>query len=101
MNDTQAFLERTSVDKTLQQELNHAVGGKDGEEALRAIIDLAQSHGFTVTMDEIARLASVPRENQELSDAELDEVAGGNNIFGNFLRQFGINYNFNVSGSNW
>ena len=59
-----SFLEKVKSDTSLQEELK---GAADAD----AVVAIAKAAGFVVSADEIK---TAP---QELSDAELEEVAGG------------------------
>ena len=62
-----AFLDKVKADTSLQEELKGAAD-------VDAVIDIAKEAGFTVSGDEIKAAQSAP---QELSDEELEGVAGG------------------------
>ena len=62
-----AFLEKVKSDTSLQEKLK-------GDADVDAVIDIAKEAGFTVSGDEIKAAQSAP---QELSDDELEGVAGG------------------------
>lgn len=64
----QAFLEHLRSNPTLQQALREAT-------AVDTVVRLAADAGFTIAPDDLRPMASA--ELSELSEAELEEVAGG------------------------
>jgi predicted ribosomally synthesized peptide with nif11-like leader len=77
----QEFLGKVSDDQSLQEELAIAMGSENDREAVTA---LAQSKGYDFTSDELAQeienRQAEAQERQaagELSDEELEAVAGG------------------------
>ena len=62
-----AFLEKVKADTSLQEKLKAAAD-------VDAVIAIAKSAGFVVSADEIKTAQSA---TQELSDEELEGVAGG------------------------
>ena len=62
-----AFLEKVKVDTSLQEKLKAATDAD-------AVVAIAKESGFVVSADEIKTTQSAP---QELSDEELEGVAGG------------------------
>ena len=62
-----AFLDKVKVDPRLQEELK---GAADAE----AVVVIAKAAGFVVSADEIKSAQSA---SQELSDEDLEGVAGG------------------------
>ena len=79
MND---FLNRIRHDRDLAARLAIAVGAKDGDAALDALVAFAALNGFDVTCADDqtveARLQGVRGQEGELGDAELEAAAGGN-----------------------
>ena len=65
-----AFLEKVKVDTSLQEKLKAATDAD-------AVVAIAKESGFVVSADEIKTTQSAPQELQELSDEELEGVAGG------------------------
>jgi len=79
-SDIIALVERSQTDAKFAEELNQAAGtGMDG------IIAVAAKHGITISVEELEHCKQVGekvQEDAELSDDELDQVAGGRNIPG-------------------
>ena len=75
------FLDRIRHDRDLAARLAVAVGAKDGEAALAALIGFAAQNGFDVTGDDAQtvrdRLQGVRGPEGELADTDLETVAGG------------------------
>ena len=65
-----AFIEKVKVDTSLQEKLKAATDAD-------AVVAIAKESGFVVSADEIKTTQSAPQELQELSDEELEGVAGG------------------------
>jgi predicted ribosomally synthesized peptide with nif11-like leader len=77
----QEFLAKVSDDQSLQEELATAMDAENDRESVTA---LAQSKGFDFTSDELAEeiqnrqaAAQARQENGELTEDELEAVAGG------------------------
>ena len=62
-----AFLEKVKTDTSLQEKIKAATDAD-------AVVTIAKEAGFVVSADEIKTAQSAP---QELSDEELEGVAGG------------------------
>ena len=62
-----AFLEKVKGDTSLQEKLN---GAADAD----AVVEIAKAAGFSITVDDIQSMQS---GTVELSDHELEQVAGG------------------------
>ena len=62
-----AFLEKVKTDTELQEKLN---GAADSD----AVVEIAKAAGFSITAEDIQSTIGAP---VELSDVELDRVAGG------------------------
>ena len=62
-----AFLEKVKSDTELQEKLKAAASPE-------AAIEIAKEAGFLITAEDIQ---SMPLSNEELSDSELEGVAGG------------------------
>ena len=62
-----AFLEKIKSDTSLQEKLN---GAADAD----AVVEIAKEAGFAITAEDIQ---STQSETVELSDHELEQVAGG------------------------
>lgn len=75
------FLNRIRHDRDLAARLAAAVGVKDGEAALAALIGFAAQNGFDVTRDDAQtvrdRLQGIRGQEGELADTELESVTGG------------------------
>jgi predicted ribosomally synthesized peptide with nif11-like leader len=88
LGDAKRFLDAVSQDRALQQKL----GGLEPAEAVRRAIQAGAERGLTFTAAELqASGASLSSgEGRELSDDQLESVAGGTNIsgfsLGGFLR---------------
>jgi len=68
--DIQRFVSDLKENQALLDEL------KSGAVGLGAVVELAQSKGYDITVDE-AKAYIRDQANQELSDEQLDMVAGG------------------------
>jgi predicted ribosomally synthesized peptide with nif11-like leader len=80
----QSFLEQVTNDQRLQEELATAM---EAENDRQAVTDLARSKGYEFTPDELwqeiqNRQAALEshRNNGELSEEELEGVAGGESV---------------------
>ena len=62
-----AFLEKVKGDTTLQEKLNGAADSG-------AVVEIAKEAGFSITAEDIQSMQSA---TVELSDHELEQVAGG------------------------
>ena len=62
-----AFLEKVKTDTSLQEKLKAAASPEE------AALEIAQEAGFSITSEDIQKLS----EPIELSDEELETVAGG------------------------
>ena len=74
MNKVQEFLQKIAEDKTLQEKLTAIMQGKP-EEMEEKLTAFAQENEFEFTFDEF--LKAVKGQEGEMSDDELDKVAGG------------------------
>ena len=72
-----AFIEKVKVDTSLQEKLKAATDAD-------AVVAIAKESGFVVSADEIKTTQSAP---QELSDEELEGVAGGG-LYDNAVTQW-------------
>ena len=84
----QQFLDKVAEDESLQQELAKALEAEDDRQATT---DLAQAKGYDFTPEELwteVQKRQMQSENSdgELSDADLEAVAGGG-----FWTEVGIN----------
>ena len=79
------LMKRAAADAALRQRIDAAVAGKQGRDADQAVAELARGHGLEFTAEESfqaraalkQRLAREGHVAGELSDAELEAVAGG------------------------
>ena len=75
------FLNRIRHDRDLAARLAVAIGAKDGDAALGALVAFAALNGFDVTSEDAQtvhdRLQGVRVQEGELADGELDSVTGG------------------------
>jgi len=69
------FVQQVSSDKGVAEQLNAALAGKEGDDAVEGIVAFANEAGFEVDAEDVVRLGAA-REG-ELSDDQLDAVAGG------------------------
>jgi predicted ribosomally synthesized peptide with nif11-like leader len=78
-----AFRAKLAEDETLRQEVSRTFGGSDGRTIASAdqLVAFAKAHGYEFNPDEV-------QESVELSDKELDSVAGG--AIDTFLKLDGI-----------
>ena len=81
-----AFYEKAKGDTSLQAKLQAAAA--DNTVDLKAVAEIAQEAGFNITSEGIKELiekakAASPDSTQELSDEELQGVAGGLSLDGN------------------
>ena len=85
VESTLQFLETAEADSAMQEQIRAAVDGKDELSAARAVSGIGQSQGFDFTAEEIFEVrVSIKQEmikkgllEGELTEAELDVVAGG------------------------
>ena len=76
MEQMNAFIEKAKNDKALMAKLDAL--GASGAEASE-IVALAAEHGFAITEEDLRQeSATCPCRTGELTEAELDTVAGGN-----------------------
>ena len=71
-----AFQERLAQDESLREELNQ-VQKENGNLPVAEVIRIAGAHGFDFSLEDVRDTL----ENGELSDEELDQVAGGATTF--------------------
>ena len=80
MENARRFYEKVSADKGLQQKIGELIK-KDPKKIGAVIIKTAKENGFEFTEAEmkayIAEKAKTVKPNQELSDSQLESVAGG------------------------
>jgi predicted ribosomally synthesized peptide with nif11-like leader len=84
MNSVEQFFQEVSQDQTLQQQFQSIL---DGEAILNKAVELGKEKGYTFTPAEVEEW--VQNRSQELSDSELDAVAGGGILSGGFGALFG------------
>ena len=83
------FMNEICKNENLEGEIEGAVSGKTAPEASAAIAEIAGQHGFEFTADEAEQVRSALRQqlveddvmDAELSDDDLDGVAGGTTRF--------------------
>lgn len=79
----QSFIEELEDNKSLQNEVKSLIqSGNDSElepeKIMQQIIDLASNHGYDFTAEDYKSAVSNRQEQEgELSDADLEQVAGG------------------------
>ncbi len=75
------FAATIRADETMEREFGDALGSHQGAEAEAAVIAFAQSRGFEVTDEDMAEVRQATMQaasaGRDLSDAELEAVAGG------------------------
>jgi len=80
MENAKKFYEKVSTDKALQQQIGQ-LAKEDPKQLGSAIINAAKENGFEFTEDEMKAFmmekAKQVKSGQELSDSELEAVAGG------------------------
>jgi predicted ribosomally synthesized peptide with nif11-like leader len=96
----QEFLTAVSSDLSLQEELAMAMNAENDSEAVTA---LAQSKGYDFTADELSqeiasRQAAMP-DDSELTDDELEAVAGGGTAAAGKLIKITVKVSIQVSPS--
>ena len=74
-----AFLEKVKADTSLQEKLKAAADAN-------AVSAIAKEAGFSISVDDLKNAQS------DLSDEELEGVAGGTNIELNYGVGFGVNF---------
>ncbi|MEH1782273.1 MAG: Nif11-like leader peptide family natural product precursor [Nostoc sp.] len=79
--DLNQFFQEISNDQTLQARFQEANRANDREGAGNLAAQLGQERGYSFTVDEarayLEELIATPSEDQELSDTQLEAVAGG------------------------
>ena len=72
------FFAKVNADAALQQEVNTALSGKEGEEAATAFVWVGAKHGYEFTAAEaIQKYQEIVNASGELEEEALDQVAGG------------------------
>ena len=77
LTDAVRFTERIMTDEALQQRAAAAVEDKEGAEATRALLELAAAEGLHIEPAEMARVRNATLAAAELTDDDLEKVAGG------------------------
>ncbi len=78
----EAFLQKALSGSGLKSEIEAVFTENKGEEAINELVRIGSEQGFEFTAEEAVKFLSA--ENGELSDSELEGVAGGG-IFLDFL----------------
>lgn len=76
------FYAKVMADQALQSQLT---GAPDVQSFVAMAVRLGQEHGYTFTADEVVARLGKQDSNVELSDKELEAVAGGYVSFGSSL----------------
>jgi len=73
------FYAKLNTDAALQQEVNAALEGKEGDEAANAFVWVGAKHGYEFTAAEAAQTKqeSIAAAEGELDEEALAQVAGG------------------------
>lgn len=76
------FTNKLAEDEALQQEIKCAIGDKEGLDASQTVSELGAKHGYEFTAKEAQTLRQVVLANQsgELSEEQLEAVAGGGDL---------------------
>ena len=90
------FFAKVNADSALQQEVNTALSGKEGEEAATAFVWVGAKHGYEFTTAEATQKYQeiIAAAEWELEEEALDQVAGGG-APGDRARGRGGDTNFN------
>ncbi|MEH1782274.1 MAG: Nif11-like leader peptide family natural product precursor [Nostoc sp.] len=79
--DISQFFQEILSDQTLQARFQEANRANDREGAANLAAQLGQEKGYSFTVDEarayLEELIATPSEERELSDTQLEAVAGG------------------------
>ena len=83
MESTIEMLEKANADEAFAEALTGAVGDKEGEDAIEAVVAFAAANGFDVTAGDARDVQKQFSEVAEAADGdpdetELDAVSGGN-----------------------
>lgn len=79
----QSFIEELEENESLQDEMRSLIqggnnNGLEAEKILQKIIDFASDHGYEFTAEDYKSAVNNRQEQEgELSDADLEQVAGG------------------------
>lgn len=82
-DQAQSFIEELEKDESLQNEMKSFIqrgndSELDAEEILQKIINFASDHGYEFTAEDYKNAVGNRQEQEsELSDADLEQVAGG------------------------
>ncbi len=77
------FYQVITQDPTLEQQFRTAIESKSNQEFLQVAVEQGQKHGYSFSTEEVAQAIAVARSsagtgsNVELSDQQLEAVAGG------------------------
>jgi len=71
------FYQKVATDPSLQKELMEAVGAAAEEEKTEAFLAFGKKYGVEATEEEVKEFFAAMQAEGELSDDELDAVAGG------------------------
>lgn len=74
MSQLDAFAQKVQQDPDLQERLK---GAESEAQLVERVLSEAQALGFDLDAEEIHQRLTVTQDDTELSDAELDAVAGG------------------------
>lgn len=75
MNSVEQFFSEVSQDQALQQQLQSL---PDGNARVNKVVELGQGKGYNFTSTEVEKW--LQNKRQELSESELDAVAGGSEM---------------------
>lgn len=73
------FVNKVSTDEELQQQVA-SLQSEPGDAALVAAVKLSEEHGVPVTAEELRLLSAFAENRDEISEEELEQVAGGSDI---------------------
>jgi predicted ribosomally synthesized peptide with nif11-like leader len=77
MNSVEQFFSEVSQDQTLQQQLQSI---SDGKARVNKVVELGKGKGYNFTPTEVK--SWLQNKRQELSESELDAIAGGSDTDG-------------------
>lgn len=85
------FYQVVIQDPDLKQQFYTAAESKSNQELLQMAVEQGQKHGYNFTTEEVAQVIAAAQSpktdgNTELSDQQLEAVAGGkgnDNVYGN------------------
>ena len=80
-SDLNKLFQEILTDQTLQAKFQETNENNDRESAAKMIVQLGEERGYSFTVDEarasLEELIALPSEDRELSDKQLESVAGG------------------------